>query len=121
MHCASCLHQVHRHGTITYTHQMLGAAIIHPDVRAVIPLMPEPIVKQDGTAKNDGERNAAKRFIPKLRMDHPHLRCIVTEESLSSNAPHIETLHAYGLRYIPTTSLLCVGQICPCRIAVLRL
>jgi hypothetical protein len=25
IHCASCLHQVHRHGTITYTHQMLEA------------------------------------------------------------------------------------------------
>ena len=43
IHCASCLHKVHRNGAITYSHQMLGAAIIHPDVRAVIPLMPEPI------------------------------------------------------------------------------
>ncbi len=100
MHCASCLHKVHRNGAITYFHQMLGAAIIHPDLRAVIPLMPEPIVNQDGTAKNDCERNAAKRFIAKLRKDHPHLRFIVTEDSLSSNAPHIETLHAHGLRYI---------------------
>jgi hypothetical protein len=25
--------------------------------------MPEPIVKQDGTEKNDCERNAAKRFV----------------------------------------------------------
>ena len=100
IHCASCLHQVHRNGSITYAHQMLGAAIIHPDVRAVIPLMPEPIVKQDGTAKNDCERNAAKRFMAKLRQDHPHLKFIVTEDSLSSNAPHIETLQAHGLRYI---------------------
>jgi hypothetical protein len=100
IHCASCLHQVHRNGTITYCHHLLGAAIIHPDQRAVIPLMPEPIVNQDGTAKNDCERNATKRFIAKLRKDHPHLRFIVTEDSLSSNAPHIETLHAYGLRYI---------------------
>jgi hypothetical protein len=100
IHCASCLHQVHRNGTITYAHQMLGAAIIHPDQRAVIPLMPEPIVQQDGTDKNDCERNATKRFIAKLRKDHPHLKFIVTEDSLSSNAPHIETLHAHGLRYI---------------------
>src|SRR5437870_9100141 len=100
IHCASCLHKVHRNGAITYFHQMLGAAIIHPDLRAVIPLMPEPIVNQDGTAKNDCERNAAKRFIAKLRKDHPHLKFIVTEDSLSSNAPHIETLHAHGLRYI---------------------
>jgi hypothetical protein len=100
IHCASCLRKVHRNGSITYSHQMLGAAIIHPDVRAVIPLMPEPIVQQDGAAKNDCERNAAKRFIVKLRQDYPHLKFIVTEDSLSSNAPHIETLHAHGLHYI---------------------
>src|SRR5918911_4870893 len=100
IHCASCLQKVHRNGAITYFHQMLGAAIIHPDLREVIPLMPEPIVRHDGTAKNDCERNAAKRFVTKLRKDHPHLKFIVTEDSLSSNAPHIETLHAYGLHYI---------------------
>ena len=100
IHCASCLQKVHRNGAITYSHQMLGAALVHPDQRAVIPLMPEPIVKQDGTGKNDCERNAAKRFVAKLRQDHPHLRFIVTEDSLSSNAPHIETLQDYDLHYI---------------------
>src|SRR5467141_4691417 len=64
--CASCLHKVHRNGSVTYAHQMLGAAIIHPDMRAVIPLMPEPLGKHDGTDKNDCERNAAKRFVAKL-------------------------------------------------------
>lgn len=62
--------------------------------------MPEPIVKQDGSEKNDCERNAAKRFVTKFRRDHPHLKVIVTEDSLSSNAPHIETLHAHDMRYI---------------------
>src|SRR5262245_59429035 len=100
IHCASCLHKVHRNGAITYFHQLLGAAIIHPDRREVIPVMPEPIVKHDGTDKNDCERTAAKRFVAKLRQDHPHLKFIVTEDSLSSNAPHIETLHAHGLHYI---------------------
>lgn len=100
IHCASCLPKVHRNGSLTYYHQMLGAALVHPEQRAVIPLMPEPIVKQDGTGKNDCERNAAKRFIAKLRKDHPHLKFIVTEDSLSSNAPHIATLHAHGLHYI---------------------
>src|SRR5256886_6555186 len=62
--------------------------------------MPEPIVQQDGTAKNDCERNAAKRFLVKLRQDHPHLNFIVTEDSLSCSAPHIETLHEHGCHYI---------------------
>jgi hypothetical protein len=100
IHCASCLRRVHRNGSLTYAHQMLGAAIIHPDQRAVIPLMPEPITNRDGTDKNDCERNAAKRFVAQLRQDHPHLKFIVTEDSLSANAPHLETLHAHDLRYI---------------------
>src|SRR5438105_4893194 len=100
IHCDSCLETHHRNGTVTYRHQMLGAALIHPDKREVIPLMPEPIIKQDGAEKNDCERNAAKRFITTLRQDHPHLKVIVTEDSLSSNAPHIETLHDYGCHYI---------------------
>ena len=100
LHCESCLETHHRNGTVTYHHQMLGAALIHPDKRAVIPLMPEPIVRPDGTDKNDCERTAAKRFIVKLRQDHPHLNLIVTEDSLSSNAPHIHVLQAHNLHYI---------------------
>jgi Transposase DDE domain len=100
IHCASCLETHHRNGTVTYRHQMVGAALIHPDKREVVPLMPEPMIKQDGTAKNDCERNAAKRLIVKLRQDHPHLKVIVTEDSLSSNAPHIEVLQAHNLHYI---------------------
>jgi Transposase DDE domain len=100
IHCASCLERHHRNGTITYSHQMLGAALIHPDRREVIPLMPEPIVKHDGTEKNDCEREAAKRLIVQLRQDHPHLPLIVTEDSLSSNAPHIQVLQDHNVHYI---------------------
>jgi hypothetical protein len=100
LHCASCLATHHRNGTVSYAHQMLGAALIHPDKREVIPLMPEPIVRQDGTEKNDCERNAAKRLITKFRQDHPSLKVIVTEDSLSSNAPHIEMLQDHDVHYI---------------------
>jgi hypothetical protein len=100
VHCDSCLERHHRNGTVTYSHQMLGAVLLHPDRREVIPLMPEPIIKQDGTEKNDCERNAAKRFLSKLRQDHPHLKLIVTEDGLSSNAPHIRTLIDHDCHYI---------------------
>ncbi len=76
-------------GELTYHLQMLGAAIVHPNFKEVVPLAPEFIVKQDGQTKNDCERNAAKRFFMKLRKEHPHLPIIITEDSLSSNAPHI--------------------------------
>jgi hypothetical protein len=32
---------------------MLGAVLVHPDHKVVIPLAPEPIVKGDGSTKND--------------------------------------------------------------------
>src|SRR4029450_6488218 len=41
IHCTSCLQQVHRNGSVMYSHQILGAALLHPDRREVIPLMPE--------------------------------------------------------------------------------
>lgn len=99
--CEHCLQKVNsKTGEITYQHQMLGAAIVHPNMKTVIPLAPEPILKQDGQEKNDCERNAAKRFLKQLRKDHPHLKFIVVEDGLSSNAPHIKELIKHGLRFI---------------------
>ena len=100
IHCPSCMQKTSKNGEVTYYHQMLGAAIVHPDLKEVIPLMPEPIIKQDGETKNDCERNAAKRFFHKLRRDHPHLNLIVIEDALSSNAPHIRELEDQKLHYI---------------------
>lgn len=100
-HNASCLEKVRRStGEVTYHLQMLGAAIVHPDYKEVIPLCPEMIIKQDGDNKNDCERNAAKRFLADLRREHPHLPLIVNEDALSSNAPHVRDLEENNLHYI---------------------
>jgi hypothetical protein len=101
VHCANCLEKHYkRSGKTIYSHQMVGGAIVHPDRREVIPLAPEPIIKQDGTKKNDCERNAAKRFLAKLRQDHPRLPLIIIEDALSANAPHIQELKRHNLRFI---------------------
>ncbi|KAF5421278.1 MAG: Transposase DDE domain-containing protein [Candidatus Methanomarinus sp.] len=101
IHCDSCCMKTNsKTGKITYQHQMLGAAIVHPDIKEVIPLAPEPIIKQDGESKNDSERNASKRFLEKMRKTHPHLHLIVIEDGLSSNAPHIRELKKHHMHYI---------------------
>ena len=101
VHCSRCLEKKNaKTGEITYSHQLLGGAIVHPERPEVIPLAPEPIIKQDGETKNDCERNAAKRFLAKLRQDHPHLPFIITEDALSSNAPHIRELQEYDMHFI---------------------
>lgn len=101
VHCNACLKKKSRKtGQITYSHQLMGGAIVHPDFKTVIPLMPEAIIKQDGESKNDCERNAAKRFLLQVRRDHPDLPLIITEDGLSANAPHIKALKAGDFRFI---------------------
>ncbi len=101
IHCDSCLEKVNKQTQeTTYQHQMLAAVMIHPDHREVIPFAPEPIVKQDGTEKNDCERNAAKRLLRHIRQEHPHLKLIVVEDGLASNAPHIRELQSANMHFI---------------------
>jgi hypothetical protein len=87
-------------GRVSYYLQTMGAAIVHPGFKEVIPLCPEIIRKQDGETKMDCERNAIRRFLKKFRQDHPHLKVIINEDALSSNAPHIEDLEDYNCHYI---------------------
>jgi hypothetical protein len=98
--CDQCCIKKNRAGEITYYHQLLGAVIVHPDQREVIPLAPEPITRQDGDTKNDCERNAGKRLLPDIRREHPHLKLIVIEDALAANAPHIRLLQALNMRFI---------------------
>jgi len=100
IHCESCQVKEHKDGSVTYHHQMLGAVIVHPDIKEVIPLTPEPIQRQDGHSKNDCERNAAKRLLPKIRRQHPHLKFIVIEDGLASNGPHVRDLIDNGMHFI---------------------
>ena len=99
--CPSCLCRKNKStGAVTFFHQMLAAVLVHPDRKEVIPLAPEPIIKQDGDNKNDCERNAGKRLLPRIRAEHPSLQVIVVEDGLASNAPHIRLLKELNFRFL---------------------
>lgn len=100
VHCPACLEKHHRGGGVTYSHQVLGATLVHPDLKEVIPLAPEPIINQDGHTKNDCERNATRRWLKRFRQEHPHLPVIVVEDGLSANAPHLDDLREANAHYI---------------------
>lgn len=102
IHCSSCLTTNHRNGKISYSHKLLQAAIMHPDVRQVIPLMPEEIKNTDGTIKQDCEINAAKRLIPKIKEDHSQLGLIIVGDDLFSRQPFISDVLKNGYHYIFT-------------------
>ncbi len=100
VHCEQCCQKQHQDGTVGYYHQMLSAAIVHPDQKVVLPFAPEPIMKSDGSSKNDCERRAAGRFLDDLRREHPHLNLIITGDGLFSNGPFIKRLMADEHRFI---------------------
>lgn len=100
VHCEQCCIKNHRDGSKTYYHQLLGAALVHPNHSHVLPFAPEPILKQDGNKKNDCEREASKRLLTDLRREHPHLKLIVIEDGLASNGPHIQLLTSLDMRFI---------------------
>ena len=98
--CDQCCKKEHKDGSVTYYHQMLGACIVHPEKSNVIPLCPETIQNEDGSEKNDCERNAAKRFIENFKREHPHLEVIVIADGIASNAPCIRLLEENRMKYI---------------------
>ena len=59
-----------------------------------------PIIKQDGVAKNDCERNAAKRLLPELKKQFPNEKIITTEDALGANGPHIRAIEKEGSGYV---------------------
>lgn len=100
IHCKNCCEKKHKDGRTTYHHQILGAVIAHPKCRQVIPLCPEPILKQDGVAKNDCERNACHRFLIELKREHPKLNLTICADALSATAPNINELKSLGFHFI---------------------
>ncbi|MDQ6962520.1 MAG: hypothetical protein Q9M28_08345 [Mariprofundaceae bacterium] len=100
--CPSCLTKKHGKGDVTYQHQVLQGAIMHPDCRQVIPLMPEPILNSDGEKKQDCEHNAAKRFLTQLRQDHPRLPLLIGGDGLFSDGPIIQHARALNMHYLFT-------------------
>jgi hypothetical protein len=95
-----CQVKKRKDGTLIYELHMFAAAFVNPHTNIVLPVCPEVIHRQDGSKKNDCERNAAKRFFDYFRQDHPYLKVIVVEDGLSSNGPHIRELQRHDLRYI---------------------
>ena len=95
-----CLVKKFKNGETLYYQQIYAASFVCPGCKVVIPTFPEVITQQDGSEKNDCERNAAKRYYSEFRREHPHLKVIVVEDGLSSNGPHIRDLQRYNLRFI---------------------
>jgi hypothetical protein len=98
--CPECSIKQTRGGDTLYYHQLVAAAIVHPDRKQVLPLIPEPILCQDGDTKNDCEQTAVKRLLIRLRQDYPTLPILVVEDALFAKGPHLKLLKKLNISFI---------------------
>ena len=98
--CRGCLRKESKKGTVRYEHQIVQAAVMHPDMREVIPLAPEAVKNTDGNKKQDCEIEAGKRLLKKIRNSHHRLKLIIVADSLYSKQPFIEETKANRMSYI---------------------
>lgn len=102
--CDKCLKKEHKNGSTTYHHNMLCCALVHPNKREVFILDSEPIINEDGTTKNDCERNAAKRLLKNMNKNYSlaieKYNFLMVEDALYANEPHILDLEDKKFHYI---------------------
>ncbi len=99
-HCSECCVKNPDSPKTQYYHQLLGVCIVKPGMKAVLPLMPEPIIHQVDASKNDCEVNALKRALEHIHQDHPRLRLILNLDDLYSKGPTIKLIGSYQHHFI---------------------
>ena len=101
--CERCLTTTSR-GITSYHHDILQAAIVHPDKRQVLPLAPEFVRNSDGKGskyrKQDCELKAGYRMLGRLRADYPRMAAIIVADSLYSKQPFVERLRAARFSFL---------------------
>lgn len=99
--CPHCLVKHHRDGKVSYHHQALAAVVTCPGSTTVLPIFAEPIVNADGHNKNDCERNAFKRLLPKVRTMLPEKEAIVAvADALYADGPTVRALGSWDMDFI---------------------
>lgn len=98
--CTHCLTKEYKNGKATFHHQMLGAVIVSPGQNTVFPVYVEPIVNEDGNTKNDCERNALKRLLPKVHNLLENDSIVAILDALYADGPTIRALRAENMDYL---------------------
>ena len=98
--CKQCLEFHHKDGRVDYAHKALVATIAHPSLKKPLPLLIEDIKIKDGMKKQDCEFNAAKRLIPNIAKQHPHLDIVYVGDGLFSKMPFVSLIVKHGNSYV---------------------
>ena len=98
--CAQCSTRQRGNGTTEYSHGMLAATLVAPGHNRTVPLMPEFLAPQDGSEKQDCERNAAKRWLNAHAERVRPLRPVYLGDDLFCCQPLAEAVLATGADFL---------------------
>jgi len=98
--CPRCLTRKRSNGKTENFHTLLAATVVAPGHNRVLPLMPEFIAPQDGAAKQDCERNAAKRWLERHGARMRALRPVYLGDALFSSQPMCAAVLDQGADYL---------------------
>ena len=102
IHCRHCSRRKRSDGATEYFHAFLGATIVAPGHQQVLPLPPEFIAPQDGTEKQDCEREAAKRWLQRHGPTVAPLRPVFLGNDLFACQPIAAAMQRAGGNFILT-------------------
>jgi hypothetical protein len=100
LNCPACLQRRDKTGQMHFYHTVVAATLVKANSHKIWPLDAEAVANEDGNEKQDCEINAAKRLLPRLRQEHPHLPLLLTADDLYSRAPFVALCQEYGFSYV---------------------
>ncbi|MDR0495001.1 MAG: hypothetical protein LBG95_05170 [Treponema sp.] len=101
IHCKRCLHMT-KDGVTAYYHTVLAGTIVKPADATVLPVMGEMTGNEDGSKKQDCERNAMKRWLGKHAEEYQWLKPTLLGDDLFSNYPICTAIKEKGMSFIFT-------------------
>jgi len=87
IHCPHCSTRTLQSGETHYFHTVVTPVIVAPGQAHVIPLVPEFVVPQDGSEKQDCENAAAKRWLLQYGQRYCPLKVTVLGDDLYCHQP----------------------------------
>jgi hypothetical protein len=102
IHCPQCSKRRRSDGGVEYFHAFLGASLVAPGHKQVLPLPAEFIAPQDGAEKQDCERNAAKRWLARHGPALARYRPIYLGDDLFACQPIATVIQDSGGNFILT-------------------
>jgi hypothetical protein len=102
IHCPRCSTRKRSDGGTEYFHAFLGASVVAPGHKQVLPLPPEFVAPQDGAGKQDCERNAAKRWLARHGAAVKPYRPVFLGDDLFACQPIAAAVQAAGGSFIFT-------------------